>query len=78
MKLTNQQIQQFDEEGYIIISELFSAREVQKLKGEISGIFAQRREENVRENDGDTVRTAFATHTYNDVYSCIHSPPGVM
>ena len=23
MKLTNQQIQQFDEEGYIIISELF-------------------------------------------------------
>ena len=78
MKLTNQQIKQFDEEGYIIISELFSPKEVEKLKGEISGIFAQRRDENVRENDGDTVRTAFATHTYNDVYGRFVCHPKIL
>ena len=78
MKLTNQQIQHFDEEGYIIIPELFSAKEIEVLKGEISGIFSQQREENVRENDGDTVRTAFATHTYNDVYSRFVRHPRIL
>jgi ectoine hydroxylase len=78
MKLNDEQLKQFDEEGYVIIPELFSADEVAVLKGEIPGIFAQRRDENFREKDGDTVRTAFAAHTYNDVYDKFVRHPRIL
>jgi ectoine hydroxylase len=78
MKLDQAQLEQFREDGYVIIPELFSADEVAVLRGEIPGIFAQRRDENFREKDGDTVRTAFATHTYNDVYGKFVRHPRIL
>src|SRR4029077_1907296 len=49
--------------------------ETEILKSEIPGVFAQRREENVREKTGDVVRTAFAVHTYHPVFEAlVHSP----
>ena len=78
MKLNAQQLRQFDKEGYIIIPELFSAEEVAVLKGEIPYIFSQHRDENFREKDSETVRTAFASHTYNDVYSRFVCHPKIL
>jgi ectoine hydroxylase len=78
MKLNDEQLQQFEDDGFVIIPELFSAEEVAVLKGEIPGIFEQRRDENFREKDGDTVRTAFATHTYNDVYANFVRHPRIL
>ena len=75
MKLTAQQLKQFDDEGYLFFPNYFSAEETAILKSEIPGVFAQRREENVREKTGDVVRTAFAVHTYNPVFEAlVHSP----
>ena len=68
MKLNDEQLKQFKDEGYIIVPDLFSAEEVAVMKGEIPGIFGERREEVWREKDGRAVRTAFATHTYNEVF----------
>ncbi len=65
MKLQEGQLEQFERDGYIIIPELFSQKDVSILKAEVPKVFAQKREENVREKDGQTVRTSFATHTYN-------------
>ena len=48
MKLTREQLQQFDEEGYLFFPDYFSPGETQILKSEIPGVFQQRREENVR------------------------------
>src|SRR5258708_21287255 len=75
MKLTKEQLKQFDEEGYLFFPSYFSPDESAILKSEIPGVFAQRREENVREKTGDVVRTAFAVHTYNPVFEAlVHSP----
>ena len=65
MKLSPEQIRQFDEEGYVFIPDLFSKDEVGVLMAEVPGIYAQQRKEVVRENDGKTARTAFAAHLYN-------------
>lgn len=78
MKLDDAQLKQFRDDGYVILPELFSADEVAVLKGEIPDIFAQRRDENFREKDGDTVRTAFATHNYNDVYARFVRHPRIL
>ena len=75
MKLTPEQLKQFDEEGYLFFPNYFSPEETAILKGSIPEVFAQRREENVREKTGDVVRTAFAVHTYHPVFEAlVHHP----
>ena len=75
MKLTPEQLKQFDDEGYLFFPDYFSPEETAILKGEIPRIFQLRREENVREKTGDVVRSAFAVHTYDPVFEAlIHHP----
>jgi len=68
MKLDADQLKQFQDEGYIVVPDLFSADEVAVMKGEIPAIFGEERDEVWHEKNGKAVRTAFATHTYNEVY----------
>ena len=68
MKLTAEQIRAFDEQGYLLIPNQFTRAEVDVLRRELPGIFAQDRKENVREKDGKTVRTTFAAHTFNEAF----------
>src|SRR5690606_1968264 len=68
MKLTPDQTAAFEEQGYLFVPSLFSRAEIDVLKRELSGIFAQDRKENVREKDGKTVRTTFAAHTFNEAF----------
>jgi ectoine hydroxylase len=68
MKLTQDQIRTFEEEGYLFLPNQFSREEVGVLKRELPGIFAQDRKENVREKDSTSVRTTFAAHTFNEAY----------
>lgn len=75
MQLSEQQLKHFDEDGYIFLPNQFTAQEVAVMKAAVPGIFAQRRQENVREKTGDVVRTAFACHTYHPVFKAlIHHP----
>ena len=78
MKLTFEQQKKFESDGYLIMPDLFSFEEIAVLKYQASNIFAQRRDENVREKDGHTVRTSFATHTYNEVFAKFVCHPRVL
>ena len=68
MRLTDRQLRAFDEDGYVFIPNRFTRAEVDVLRRELPGIFAQDRKENVREKDGKTVRTTFAAHTFNEAF----------
>ena len=48
MKLTQEQVAQFEEQGYLFLPSLFSAAEMEVLNAEVPGILAERREEVVR------------------------------
>src|ERR1700704_922001 len=65
MKLTPQQLEQFDREGYLFFPKLFTPEEIKVLNNEVPALYAQRRPENVREKTGDVVRTNFAAHLYS-------------
>ena len=65
MKLSREQLEQFDREGYLFFPGLFSKQEIKTLTDEVPALYAQRREENVREKTGDVVRTNFAAHLYS-------------
>jgi ectoine hydroxylase len=65
MKLSHDQIDEFEREGYLFFPSLFSAREIGALTTEVPRLYAQQRPENVRERGSDAVRTNFAAHMYS-------------
>ena len=75
MKLTKEQLEQFDTEGWLLLPDLFSQEEIDVLKGELPKIFAMPRDEVWREKDGEAVRTAFAAHTYNEAFGRLGRHP---
>jgi ectoine hydroxylase len=65
MRLTPEEIERFERDGYLFYPAHFRPEEVRVLTDEVPALYAQRRPENVREKDGDAVRTNFAAHMYS-------------
>lgn len=74
MQLTQEQIKQFDEDGYLFFPECFSREEAQLLKAHASDIYQQERKEIWRESSG-APRTAFAAHTYDEAFRRLGAHP---
>ncbi|MBP8297584.1 MAG: phytanoyl-CoA dioxygenase family protein [Burkholderiales bacterium] len=75
MRLTPQQTEAFEREGYLFFPSLFTPAEIQVLKDEVPNLYAQRRPENVREKTGDVVRTNFAAHMYSAPFARLARHP---
>jgi ectoine hydroxylase-related dioxygenase (phytanoyl-CoA dioxygenase family) len=74
MKLTPEQIQSFDEQGYVFFPNCFSEDEVAVLRSEADSILRTDRREVWREKTG-APRTAFAAHTYNEAFRLMAHHP---
>ena len=74
MKLTAEQLRQFDELGYLFLPSCFSEEEVALLRSEGEQILRQERQEVWREKTG-APRTAFAAHTFNEVFRLMAHHP---
>jgi ectoine hydroxylase len=75
MKLTAQQVEQFEREGYLFFPGLFRPAEVKVLLDEVPRLYAQDRPENVREKDSEAVRTNFAAHLYSAPFARLARHP---
>lgn len=75
MQLSNEQLSQFDTDGYLFLPEVFSRDEIAVLMDEVPKIFAEDRQENVRERGSQAVRTTFAAHTFNEAYRRLGAHP---
>jgi len=74
VKLTPEQIRQFEEEGYFFLPSCFSDEEVAVLRDEAEEIYKSNRPEVWREKTG-APRTAFAAHTYNEAFRLLGAHP---
>src|SRR5258708_33971138 len=74
MKLTQQQIDDFNREGWLFLPELFSREEVDLLAHEAEGIYDTTRPEAWREKSG-APRTAFAAHLYTEAFGLLGAHP---
>ena len=74
MRLTSQQITQFEEQGCLSLPGCFSEEEVAVLRSEAEKIYATNRQEVWREKSG-APRTAFAAHTYNEAFRLLGAHP---
>src|SRR6201992_3408817 len=75
--LTEDQVRQFHQEGYLFLPESFSLEEVETLKSEAEAIYRQQRPEVWREKSG-APRTAFAAHVYNEAHGLLARHPGMI
>ena len=75
MKLTKEQLEQFDREGYLFFPGLFTAEETKTLTDEVPRLYARREAYNVREKGSDAVRTNFAAHMYSEPFARLARHP---
>ena len=74
MKLTPEQLKAFDEQGYVFFPNCFSEEEIALLRAEADNILKLDRQEVWREKTG-APRTAFAAHTFSDVFGLLARHP---
>lgn len=69
MKLSQQQLSEFDANGFLVIPELFSAVEVAEIRQAMARVFDQENPANVREKKSGVVRTAMGLHLRDEIFS---------
>ncbi|WNJ99857.1 phytanoyl-CoA dioxygenase family protein [Thalassospiraceae bacterium LMO-JJ14] len=74
MQLSEQELKQFDQDGYLFFPGMFSPEEAALLKREAEAIYALDRKEVWRESNG-VARTAFAAHKYNEAFRRLGAHP---
>jgi L-proline 4-hydroxylase len=74
MKLTPQQIDEFNREGWLFLPQVFSREEVELMVRETERIYDTKRPEVWREKSG-APRTAFAAHLYSEVFRLLGKHP---
>ncbi|BAT58976.1 phytanoyl-CoA dioxygenase PhyH [Variibacter gotjawalensis] len=74
MKLSQEQVKQFDDQGYMFFPECFSAEEIALMSIEADNILKMDRPEVWREKSG-APRTGFAAHTFNEVFRLLAHHP---
>ena len=74
MKLTADQLKAFDDQGYVFLPNCFSEDEIALIRSEGEQILKADRQEVWREKTG-APRTAFAAHTFNEVFRLLVSHP---
>ena len=75
MELSEEQVRAFEENGWLLLPETFSRREVALLLGELPGIAAQERPENLREPGSGAIRSALSPHLYNEPFRRLSRHP---
>ena len=69
MRLTQEQLKKYHQQGYLVLENCFSPAELDLLLTELRLIFAEDSEKTVWEKSG-AVRTVFASHITNEVFRC--------
>ncbi len=75
MRLTQEQHEQFDRDGYLFFPSLFSTQETQNLNAAVPELYAKREAYNVREKGSDAVRTNFAAHMTSEPFARLARHP---
>lgn len=75
MKLTPEQVEAYQRDGFLLLPAFFSEREVEAMKAELPGLFAEDSERRVVEKGGNAVRSVYGAHTVNEVFRRLASHP---
>ena len=75
MRLSPEQLAQFDHDGYLFFPGHFSPEETKVMTDAVPELYARREDYNVREKGKDAVRTNFAAHMYSEPFAKLARHP---
>lgn len=75
MELTSQQIEAFRQRGFLLLEDRFSPAEMRLLTREVEVIVGERNERTVMEASGAAVRSVYAPHACDPVFSMLGRDP---
>ncbi len=67
MRLTQEQIQQYEDQGYLLVPEVFTLEEVQALRDESARLLGEDREQLLREDQSAAPRHLLGCHLFSDI-----------
>jgi ectoine hydroxylase len=76
--LTGKQLQSYQEDGFLILPELFSPAEVSVIRRAMDRVFAQESEANIKEKGSEVVRLAMGLHQRDDVFARLARHPRLL
>ena len=78
MQLSNEQLASFENQGFLVLSNLFSSDEVKEIKDVMGELFSEDNPANIREAKGGQVRTAMGLHLRHDVFTGLVRDPSLV
>lgn len=69
MEISNEQLQELDRNGYLILPERFNLDEVDAIRDRLPGLFQEDHPGNVVEQGSDVVRTTMGLHLRDDLFA---------
>ncbi len=78
MKLSDEQIRRFERDGFLLLPNLFSPREVELMRSALTPVFEQTEPANIREKQSGEVRTAMGLHLRSSVYAKLVRHPRLL
>ena len=68
MRLTEKQKRFYQDNGYLLIEEVFASKEISEMQQVLPVLFAKDHPSRVLEKDGHTVRSVYGCHTTTEVF----------
>lgn len=75
MQLSASQLEQLDNDGFLIFHDVFSSQEVDSISSRLPQLFAETSESNVIERNSGVVRTSMGLHQRDELFAdLVHHP----
>ena len=78
MQLSEAQLRRFERDGFVVLPDLFSTREVEVLRAALAPVFAEDSPANVREKRSGEVRTAMGLHLRHPTFAKLVRHPRLL
>lgn len=78
MQLTEDQLRRLDEDGFLVLTGVFTPEEVDLLRAEVPAMVAEKCAENPREAGKNAVRNILSLHRRNEMYSRLIRHPRML
>jgi ectoine hydroxylase len=75
MRLSREQAESFERDGFVLVEDCFSAAEVAVMRGELPSLFSEDSPRKVSEAGGAVVRSVYGSHTTNEVFGLLGRHP---
>jgi hypothetical protein len=78
MNLTDEQIRDYEQEGYLFLSDYYKSAEVAVLKAELQKVFTEDTPKRVLEKEPNVVRSVYGSHLTSEVFSILARHPRIV